>query len=103
MALPSGTPWSDGALRGTLYVFASAGDTLPMHAHDAATAHISIITRGAFRVHGPGWSQINVPGPVLSFAPGQAHEFVAIEANSVVLQIVKGEVPPSAVSLAVAA
>lgn len=90
MADPVSTPYRDGGLVGTLYRFAAAGDTLPMHDHDEATAHISVITQGVFRVSGPGWSKTAVPGPVLSFSPGNPHQFTALEAGSSVLNIVKG-------------
>jgi quercetin dioxygenase-like cupin family protein len=90
MAIPIAAPYADGTLDGTLYTFANAGDTLPMHDHDAATAHITIITRGSFQVSGPGWSQSAAPGPVLSFDPGNPHQFVAMQADSRLLNILKG-------------
>lgn len=93
MAAPVGIPYKDGALTGMLYTFAAAGDVLPLHDHDTATAHISVVTRGAFKVSGPGWSQTATPGPVLSFDPGQPHEFEATEADSRVLNIIKGIAP----------
>lgn len=96
MALPVLTPWSDGALRGVLYVFENAGDVLPLHDHEPEAAHITVITRGEFTVTGPGasgepgWSKVRGPGPILSFDAGQPHEFAANVPDSRILNIVKG-------------
>ena len=90
MAAPSAMPYADGSLKGVLYAFAAVGDTLPMHDHDACTMHISVVTSGAFTVRDPGWSKLVAPGPVLSFSPGNPHEFVAMQPNSRVLNILKG-------------
>ena len=92
MALPVATPFADGALTGTLYAFADAGDQLPMHDHDADTAHITILTAGSFEISGPGWSRVIGPGacPIQSFSPGQPHQVTALQAGSRIVNIVKG-------------
>ena len=93
MADPTVAPWRKGKLRGTLYTFPAVGDELPLHDHDAATAHITVITRGAFDISGPGWTKTRGPGPVLLFDPGNPHRFVAKEAGSAVLNIMTDPAP----------
>lgn len=79
-----------GALQGVVYDF-GAGDVLPMHKHTDADAHISVVARGSFRVHGPAIGEvIYAAGAVLDWGPGVDHEFVALENNSRLVNITRG-------------
>lgn len=83
-------PFALGKLTGTIYDFPEAGDVLPMHTHTAVDVHISIVARGSFRAHGAGWQQVVKAGDVLDWQPNQPHEFIALEAGSRLVNIVKG-------------
>jgi quercetin dioxygenase-like cupin family protein len=79
-----------GALVGAIYLFEEIGDKLPMHNHDENSAHLTFVMNGSFRMHGDEWEIIAKTGQVIDWKPGQAHEFVALEPNSRVLNIAKG-------------
>ena len=81
---------SFGKLSGTRYDFPLEGDVLPMHTHGEMDAHISIVSRGSFRAHGDGWELTLVAGNVVDWPAHQAHEFVALEPGSRLVNIVKG-------------
>lgn len=81
---------SAGALRGTIYTF-DDGDVLPMHRHTDVDAHITIVARGRFRVHGPVIGEKEYgEGTVLDWMPGVDHEFVALSRNARIVNIIKG-------------
>lgn len=81
---------SAGKLTGGIYTFESAGDVLAMHRHTPADVHISIVARGRFRVHGPEIGDKEYgPGAVLDWEPGFDHEFIALEDNSRLVNIIK--------------
>lgn len=84
------TPFTLGKLVGTIYDFPDADDVLPMHTHTETDVHISVVARGSFRAHGNGWSRVVSAGDVLDWRPGDPHEFVALEAGSRLVNIVKG-------------
>jgi quercetin dioxygenase-like cupin family protein len=79
-----------GRLFGSIYSFDEAGDKLPMHNHDETNVHITFVMNGSFLIHGDGWKITAKTGQVLDWKPGQAHEFVALEENSRILNLVKG-------------
>lgn len=83
-------PFTLGKLVGTIYDFPEVGDVLPMHTHTEENVHISVVARGSFRAHGTGWSRVVGAGDVLDWRPGDPHEFVALEANSRLVNVVKG-------------
>lgn len=83
-------PFTLGKLTGSIYDFPDVGDVLPMHNHTEADVHISVVARGAFRAHGAGWQQVVKAGDVLDWQPNQPHEFIALEAGSRLVNIVKG-------------
>lgn len=83
-------PLKAGRLMGAIYDFPEAGDVLPMHSHTEADVHISVVARGSFRAHGNGWERIVSAGDVLDWRPDDPHEFVALDANSRLVNIVKG-------------
>ena len=79
-----------GKLSGAIYDFPDAGDVLPMHSHDEANVHITVVARGSFKAHGNGWERVLKAGDVADWKPNDPHEFVALEANSRIVNIVKG-------------
>ena len=81
-----------GKIYTNVYDFPEIEDILPMHNHTADDVHISIIARGSFRVHGDGWEMISKAGDVVDWEPGKAHEFIALEANSRLINIPKNAV-----------
>lgn len=83
-------PLKAGKLMGAIYDFPEVGDVLPMHNHTDADVHISVVAKGAFRAHGNGWERVVRAGDVLDWRPGDAHEFVALDAGSRLVNIVKG-------------
>ena len=82
-----------GTLRGGIYDANNTDDILPMHSHDEATVHITIIARGSFRAHGDGWEMTAKAGDVIDWKVGQAHELIALEPNSRFVNIRKGVAP----------
>jgi quercetin dioxygenase-like cupin family protein len=83
------SPLSAGKLSGIVYTFEKEGDTLPMHFHDNITAHITIVARGRVKAHGNGWSAEYGAGSVIDFPADQSHEFIALEDNSRIVNIIK--------------
>lgn len=78
-----------GKLTGVIYTFEKVGDVLPMHTHQNGDAHITVVARGKFRVHGNEWEAEYSAGAVIDFPTDQSHEFVALEDNSRIVNIVK--------------
>lgn len=83
------TRFNIGKLTGTIYTFEKAGDVLPMHTHNDVTAHITIVARGRIKAHGNGWSAEYGAGSVIDFPANQSHEFIALEDNSRIVNIIK--------------
>jgi quercetin dioxygenase-like cupin family protein len=83
------TPLAAGNLRGTVYTFEQIGDVLPMHTHDEMTAHLTIVARGRVKAHGNEWSAEYGAGSVIDFPANQSHEFIALEDNSRIVNIIK--------------
>jgi quercetin dioxygenase-like cupin family protein len=83
-------PFTFGKLNGTAYDFPVRGDVLPMHEHDELTNHITVVARGSFKAHGSGWERILKAGDVADWRPHDPHEFVALEDNSRIVNIIKG-------------
>jgi quercetin dioxygenase-like cupin family protein len=79
-----------GKLRGGVFDFPVANDVLPMHSHGDADAHITVVARGSFKAHGNGWERVLKAGDVVDWKPNDPHEFVALEDNSRIVNIVKG-------------
>ena len=92
----SSKPLADcGDLRGTIYDFEKSGDILPKHNHDETNVHITVVARGSFKVYSHDWELTATTGQVLNFEPNNPHEFMALEDNSRIVNIVKkmGGVP----------
>jgi quercetin dioxygenase-like cupin family protein len=83
------SPLVAGKLSGVIYTFEQAGDVLPTHSHDKSTAHITIVARGRVKAHGDGWSAEYGAGSVIDFPANQSHEFIALEDNSRIVNIIK--------------
>jgi quercetin dioxygenase-like cupin family protein len=83
------SPLSAGSIVGTIYTFEKTGDILAMHTHDEESVHITIVARGKIKVSGHGWEMEKSAGAVIDFPPNQAHEFVALEDNSRIVNIQK--------------
>ena len=73
----------------SVYEFPEVDDVLPMHNHSDVDVHISIVARGSFRIHGDGWEMVSKAGDVVDWEPGKAHEFIALEPNSRLINIPK--------------
>jgi quercetin dioxygenase-like cupin family protein len=80
MAAPKLTLLAVHGVRLAIYDFAAAGDILPMHVHDAATAHVTLIQRGSVIVRTPDKSETFSAPDILATHPGEPHEFEAVEA-----------------------
>jgi quercetin dioxygenase-like cupin family protein len=79
-----------GKLAGVIFDFDEVGDVLPMHKHGVNDVHITIVARGSFRAHGPGWERMISAGDVLDWAVDQYHEFIATAPNSRLVNVIKG-------------
>jgi quercetin dioxygenase-like cupin family protein len=78
-----------GNLTGTIYDFEVVGDVLPMHNHDETNAHITVVARGSVKASGEGWERVFKSGAVIDFPTNQPHEFVALQPNTRIVNIVK--------------
>ena len=86
----SGKPLENiGALRGIMYDFEKAGDTLPKHNHTEETAHITIVARGRLKAYSHDWELEAVAGQLLDFRAGEPHELMALEDNTRIFNIIK--------------
>ena len=86
----SNKPLKDcGDIRGVIYDFEKSGDILPKHNHTEDNVHITIICRGRFKVYSHDWEMEATAGQVLNFQPNHPHEFMALEDNSRIVNIVK--------------
>jgi len=84
-------PFTFGKLTGTAYDFPVSGDVLPMHQHSEGDVHITVVARGSFKAHGNGWERVLMAGDIADWKPHDPHEFVALEDNSRIVNIVKGK------------
>jgi quercetin dioxygenase-like cupin family protein len=82
-------PLLAGKLSGTVYTFEKVGDTLPMHTHTDGNAHITIVARGKVKAHGNEWEAEYSAGAVIDFPTDQSHEFIALEDDSRIVNIIK--------------
>ena len=78
-----------GDLRGAIYDFEKSGDVLPKHNHDENTVHITIVARGKLKAYSHDWEQEAIAGQIVDFRPGEPHEFMALEDNTRIINIVK--------------
>jgi quercetin dioxygenase-like cupin family protein len=78
-----------GSIRGIMYDFERAGDTLPKHNHTENTAHITVVARGKLKAYSHDWELEAVAGQLLDFPVGQPHELMALEDNTRIFNIIK--------------
>jgi quercetin dioxygenase-like cupin family protein len=83
-------PFLFGSVRGTTLDFSDAGDILPMHRHEEADNHITVVAKGSFKAYGHGWEMTLVAGNVVDWPVRKDHEFVALEPGSRLVNIIKG-------------
>ena len=87
-------PFTFGKIKGTIYDFEKINDELPSHWHTEDNYHITIIARGSFTASGLNWSKTLNPGDIIDFAAYQYHQFIALEPNSRLINVQKGEGEP---------
>jgi quercetin dioxygenase-like cupin family protein len=78
-----------GSLRGAMYDFEKVGDLLPKHNHSENNAHITIVARGKLKAYSHDWEIEAIAGQLLDFPAGQPHEFMALEDNTRIFNIIK--------------
>ena len=78
-----------GDIRGSMYDFEKVGDILPKHIHTDDNVHITIVARGRIKVYSHDWEMEAEAGKVLDFRPDEPHEFMALEDNTRIINIVK--------------
>jgi len=78
-----------GKLNGAVYDFPEVGDVLPKHSHNDDTAHITIVAKGKVKVIAGDWTYDADCGKVIDLPAHQEHEFIALEPNSRIVNIVK--------------
>jgi quercetin dioxygenase-like cupin family protein len=78
-----------GDINGVMHDFEKAGDILPNHVHTEQDAHITIVARGKLKAYSDGWEIVAIPGQLVNFEPGQAHELMALEDNTRIFNIIK--------------
>jgi quercetin dioxygenase-like cupin family protein len=78
-----------GKISGLVYDFEKAGDILPKHNHTEETAHITIVARGRLKAYSHDWEVILETGQCADFPAGQPHEFLALEDNTRIYNILK--------------
>jgi hypothetical protein len=83
-------PFQFGFVKGSVHDFQETGDTLAMHRHEEADNHITIVAKGSFKAHGHGWEMTLVAGNVVDWPVHKDHEFIALEPNSRLVNIIKG-------------
>lgn len=88
-------PLELGRLRGTIYDFPEINDILAMHTHSPENVHITIVARGKIRMSGGvtpdkiDWTREVLIGAIIDWEPGQWHEFVGLESNTRIVNIIK--------------
>jgi hypothetical protein len=66
------------------------GDTLPMHTHQEGNIHITVLLKGKLKIHGPHFETFLSEGDVYDFKENEyTHELIALEDNTVFLNITK--------------
>ena len=78
-----------GDLVGAIMDFEKVGDALGKHNHDENSIHITIVARGSIKVFSHDWEKTVAAGQIIDFRPYEPHEFVALEDNTRVVNIVK--------------
>lgn len=74
---------------GIIYVFEKEGDIVPMHTHPEGQEHITIVVCGKIKVNGDSWNNEYSENQVIDFPANQAHEFIALEDDTRIVNIRK--------------
>lgn len=78
-----------GDIKGTIYDFENAGDILYKHIHTEDNVHITIVARGKIKAYSHDWEIEAIAGQILDFRPNEPHEFMALEDNTRIFNIIK--------------
>jgi quercetin dioxygenase-like cupin family protein len=78
-----------GDIRGAIYDFEFIGDLLPKHNHTENDVHITVVARGKIKAYSHDWEQIAEAGQIMNFRAGEPHEFIALEDNTRIINIIK--------------
>lgn len=90
MSLAKPTPLIGmGDIRGVIYDFEKAGDLLEKHNHDETNVHITIVAKGSIKAYSHDWEVVVPAGKIIDFPPNQPHEFMALEDDTRVVNILK--------------
>lgn len=90
------SPYQSGDLFGFRYLFEKAGDGLRRHEHTAETAHNVIVLFGSVSLNVKGQSsRILLQGNVHDFEWTREHDIVALEPNTLVLNLLLFGMPES--------
>ena len=78
-----------GDIKGTIYEFEKVGDVLRKHNHTEDNVHITIVARGKIKAYSHDWEIEAIAGQILDFRPNEPHEFIALEDNTKIFNIIK--------------
>jgi quercetin dioxygenase-like cupin family protein len=78
-----------GDIRGARYDFEKAGDILSKHVHDETNVHITIVAKGRIKIYSHDWSIEASAGQLVDFRPEEPHEFMALEDDTRIFNIIK--------------
>lgn len=80
-----------GDLAGTVFFYEKEGDMLPVHTHNEANNHITVVSVGSFRCTGNSAieGKIITQGMVVDWPPNQPHGFIALSDGAKMVQLNK--------------
>jgi quercetin dioxygenase-like cupin family protein len=79
-----------GKLTGVVYLFEKTNDILERHFHPEGAGHITVVSSGSVKIIGDGWEKEIKIGNVIDLPDDQAHEIIALEDNTKIVNINKG-------------
>ena len=82
-------PFCINNIYATTYIFVKSGNILPMHTHKEGEEHITVVVCGKIKVRGDGWEKEYTEENAIDFPANQAHEFIALEDNTRIVNIRK--------------
>jgi quercetin dioxygenase-like cupin family protein len=82
-------PFTVENINGRTYIFEKAGEVIPMHTHTEDKTHITVVVCGKIKVQGSSWDNEYGENEVIYFPENQEHEFIALEDNTRIVNIVK--------------
>lgn len=84
-----GKQLNTGDLKGIIYDFEFAGDSLPKHMHTETDVHITVVCKGKIKAYSHDWEIEATPGQIVDFRVGEPHEIMALEDNTRIINIIK--------------